>query len=101
MQAFMVVLVTCKNEEALFKNEGAESSQHFSHYKSIGIFPDAQRQLTLKTLVQFCGISKSFKMLLLCTLPARIKKIQSKIEGANVLTTFYIEFSDAQGQLTP
>ena len=27
-----------------------EWSQHFSHYKSLGIFPDAQGQLTLQSL---------------------------------------------------
>ena len=29
-------------------------SQHFSHYKSMGIFPDAQGQLTHKSLVGSC-----------------------------------------------
>ena len=31
-----------------------EWSQHFSHYKSMGIFPNAQGQLTHKSLVQSC-----------------------------------------------
>ena len=31
-----------------------EWSQHFSHYKSKGIFPDSQGQLTHKSLVQSC-----------------------------------------------
>ena len=31
-----------------------EWSQHFSHYKSMGIFPDAQGQLTHKSLVGSC-----------------------------------------------
>ena len=30
-----------------------------------------------------------------------MKKIQSKNEGARVVTTLFINFSDAQGQLTP
>ena len=42
----MVVLVTCKNEEDPFKNEGAIWSQEISHYKSIRIFPDLQGQIT-------------------------------------------------------
>ena len=46
IQAFMHVLVTCKNEDDQIKNEGAECSQDFSHYKSMGIFADAQGQLT-------------------------------------------------------
>ena len=38
-----------------------EWSQHFSHYKSMGIFPDAQGQLAHKSLVQSCRISNPFK----------------------------------------
>ena len=33
-------------------------------------------------------------------LPASMKKIRSKNEGASVVTTFYSNFSDAQGQIT-
>ena len=42
------------------------------HYKSMGIFPDTQGQLTRKTLVGSCRISNSFEILLLFSLPARI-----------------------------
>ena len=34
------------------------------------------------------------------SLPASMKKIRSKNEGARVDTTLYINFSDAQGQIT-
>ena len=40
----MQVLDTCKNEEDPIK--ALECSQDFSHYKSMGTFPDAQGQLT-------------------------------------------------------
>ena len=30
-----------------------ECSQHFSHYKSMGIFSDAQGQLTLQSIVRY------------------------------------------------
>ena len=53
-------------------------SQNFSHYKSKGIFPDAQGQLTHKSLVGSCRILIPFKMLSL--LPAKIKKNQSKMK---------------------
>ena len=36
---FMVVLVTCKNVEDPPKMKAIEWSQHFFHYKSMGIFP--------------------------------------------------------------
>ena len=57
-----------------------EWSQHFSNYKSMGIFPDAQGQLTHKSLVQSCRISNPFKILWLFLLPAGIKKNQSKMK---------------------
>ena len=57
-----------------------EWSQHFSHYKSMGIFSDAQGQLTNKSLVQSCRISNPFEILRLSLLPARIKKNQSKMK---------------------
>ena len=65
IQAFMHVLLTCKNEVDQIKNEGAstECSQDFSHYKSMGIFPDAQGQLTLQSLVRSGRISNSSEML--------------------------------------
>ena len=40
-----------------------ECSQDYSHYKSMGIFPDAQGQLTPQSLVRTCRISNSFEML--------------------------------------
>ena len=40
-----------------------ECSQDFSHYKSMGIFPDAQGQLTPQSLVRSGQISNSSEML--------------------------------------
>ena len=51
IKAFIVVLVTCKNEEDPIKNEGARVLKRFPHYKSMGIFSDAQGQLTPQSLV--------------------------------------------------
>ena len=42
IQAFMVVLLTCKNVEDAFKNEGARVLTTFIHNKSMGIFSGAQ-----------------------------------------------------------
>ena len=52
IQAFIVVFVTCKNEEDPIKNEGARVLTRFTHYKSMGVFSDAQGQLTLQSLVE-------------------------------------------------
>ena len=48
IQTFMVVLVTCKNEEDPIKNEGPRVLKRFPHYKSMGFFSNAQEQLTPK-----------------------------------------------------
>ena len=56
IQAFMVGLITCKNEEDPSKMKALEWSQHFSHYKSMGIFSAAQGQLTHKSFVASCRI---------------------------------------------
>ena len=58
IQAFIVVLVTCKNEEDPIKNEGARvlTSLLFD-------FSDAQGQLTPKSLVEFRRNSNLSKLL--------------------------------------
>ena len=138
----MGLLVACKNEEDLIKNEGArvvttlfinfsdaqgqltpksvmescrnsnpskllwlvllyarmkkihpkmkvlEWSQHFSHYKSMGIFPDAQGQLTHKSLVGSCQISNTFEIFMVVLVACKNKEEQIKNEGARVVTRF-------------
>ena len=46
IQAFMHVLISCKNEEDPIKNEGARVFRTVLPCKSMGIFSDAQGQLT-------------------------------------------------------
>ena len=45
VRAFMPVLFTSNFDDDLIKNERASMETAFSHYKSIGIFLDAQGQL--------------------------------------------------------
>ena len=54
IQAVIVVFIVCKNEEDPFKLKALEWSQHFSHYKTIEIFPNAQGQVTHKSMVGSC-----------------------------------------------
>ena len=63
------------------KMKELECSQDFSHYKSIGIFPDAQGQLTPQSLVRSRRISNSSKKLWMFSLPARMKEIRSKMKA--------------------
>ena len=76
----MVGLVICKDEEDPSKNKGTRVVTTLSHYKSMGILPDAEGQLTHRSLVGSCRISNSFKISWLSLLPARIKKNKSKIK---------------------
>ena len=73
IQTFIVVLVTCKNEEDPFKT--------FSHCKSMQIFYDAQGKLITQSDVGSTLNSNSSKLLWLSLLPARMKKIQSKMKA--------------------
>ena len=63
------------------KMKELECSQDFSHYKSMGIFPDAQGQLTPQSLVRSGRILNSSEMLLMFSLPASMKKIPSKMKA--------------------
>ena len=70
------------------------------------VFSDTQGQLTPKSAAEFCPNSNSSKLLKLFSLPARMKKIQSKMMELECYQDFphYKSigiFSGAQGQLTP
>ena len=64
-----------------WKMKVLEWSQRFSHYKSMGIFPNAQGQLTHKSFVGYCPISNQSDILWVSLLPARMKKFQSKMKA--------------------
>ena len=63
------------------KMKELECSQNYSHYKSMGIFPDAQGQLTPQSLVRSGRISNSSEMLWMFSLPASMKKTRSKMKA--------------------
>ena len=54
------------------KMKELECSQDFSYYKSMGIFPDAQGQLTPQSLVRSGRISNLSEMLWMSSLPASL-----------------------------
>ena len=60
------------------KMKDLECSQDFSHYKFMGIFPDAQGQLTPQSLVRSGRISNSSEMLWMFSLPASMKRSDQK-----------------------
>ena len=63
------------------KMKELECSQDFSHYKSFGIFPDAQGQLTAQSLVESGPNSNLSEILWLSSLPVSMKKIRSKMKA--------------------
>ena len=70
----MGLLVACKNEEDPIKQEGARV------VTTLFIdFSDAQGQLTLKSEMASCQNSNSSKLLWLVLLPARMKKIHTRV----------------------
>ena len=79
------------------KLKALEWSQHFSHYKSLRIYPNPQGQLTHvpgPILPNFEPIRDIMGFLVAC----KSEKDPIKNEGTRVVTTLFI---DAQGQLTP
>ena len=68
------------------KMKELECSQDFSHYKSMGIFPDAKGQLTPQSLVwpNFQLVRDVMDVLVTC----KYEEDPIKNEGARVVTTF-------------
>ena len=101
IQAFMLVIDTCKNEEDPIKNEGARA------FTTLYVnFSDAQGQITLESVVVSGRNLNSFKLSCMSSLPARMRMIESKMKELECSQDFshYKSmgiFSDAQGQLTP
>ena len=59
----------------------------------MGIFPDAQGQLTPQSIFRSGRNSNSFEMLWFFSLPERMKKFRSQMKVL-VFTTLYINFSE-------
>ena len=73
--------IPARMKKIQLKMKALDCSQDFSHYKSMGIFPDAQGQLTPQSLVRSGRISNSSEILWMSSLPASMKKIGSKMKA--------------------
>ena len=79
----MVVIVKCKNEEDLIKNEGARV------FTTLYInFSDAQGQITLELVVVSGRNFNASKLSCMYLLPARMRMIESKMKELRVFTRF-------------
>ena len=76
-----LTLIPARMKKIHWKMKALEWSQHFSHYKFMGIFPNAQGQLTHKYMVRSSQISNPSEILWVSLLLARRKKIQSNMKA--------------------
>ena len=92
----MVILVTCKNEEDLIKNEDARvlttlNIDFFNHSRAANSAVKGRIWLKFELIQDV--------MVILVT--SKNEEDLIKNEGASMLTTLNIDFSNTQGQLTP
>ena len=101
IQAFMHVLVTCRNEDDSIKKEGARVVTTFFNYESMFLFPrrpTAENSTALSPIWPNIELVRDFMVVLVT---CKNEEDLIKNEGARVVTRLYINFSDAQGQITP
>ena len=100
IQAFMHVLVTCKNEEDPIKNEGARV---FTRSLPLLVYGDFSRRSRAANCAVLGPIWPNFELVrgvMDVLVTCKNEEDPIKNEGARVETTLYSNFSDAQGQIT-
>ena len=75
IQALMYVIVTCKYERIWWRTAEEKWQHLFFHYKAMGIFSDAQGQLTPQTVVESGRILNSSELSCMSLLSASMKRI--------------------------
>ena len=100
IQASMHVLISARMKRFQSKMKALEWSQHLSHCTSMGIFSNGQGQLTPQSMVGSGRISKLIRDFMVILVTCKNKVGPIKNDGARVFTKLYINFSDAQGQIT-
>ena len=100
MQAFMHVQVTCKNEVDQIKNEGARVFTRFLALYVYGDFSRRSRAANSAVLVPIWPNFELVRDVMDVLITCKYEEGLIKKEGARVLTTLYINFSNAQGQIT-
>ena len=83
------------------KMNGLEWSQHFPHYKSMGISIRRSRAANSAALSPIWPNFKLVRDFIVVLVTCKNEKDPIKNESARVSTTLYINFSDAHGQMTP
>ena len=75
------------------KMKSLEKPQHFSRYKSMGIFSDAQWQVPPQTLI---GSGRTHDLLVFLV-SCKNEEDPNNDEGARMATTLKFDYSDVQG----
>ena len=96
----MHVLVTCKNEDDRFKNEGAKVFTTFFPLKVYGDFSRRSRAANSAVLAPIWSNFELGQDFMVVHLTCKNEEDPIKNRGASVFTTLYINFSEAQGQIT-
>ena len=100
IQAFLHVLVSCKNEEDQIEMKLLDCSQDFSHYKSMWIFSRRSRAASSAVYGPIWSNFELVQDFAVVLLTCKHENDSIKNRGARVFTTLYINFSDVQGQIT-
>ena len=79
--------IPARMKKIQLKMKALECSQDFSHYKSMGIFPDAQGQLTLQSLVRSGLIFELVRDVMNVLVTCKYEEDPIKNRGARVFTT--------------
>ena len=101
IQAFIVVLLICKNEEDPLKIESTIVVTTFLPLYVCWDFPNAQGHLTLPVQSPIWPNFKPIQDSMGFLVVSMNEEDPIKNESARVITTLFIDFSDPQGQLTP
>ena len=96
----MHVLVTCKNEEDPIKNEGVRVFTRFLLLKVYGDFSRHSRTANSAVHGRIWSNIELVQDFMVVLVTCKNEEDPTKNEGTRVFTTLYINFSDAQGQIT-
>ena len=84
-----LTLLPARMKKIHLENEGTRVVTTFLPLQVYGDFSKRSRAAYHKSFVEYCPISNPSKILWLSSLPARIKKNQSKMKELRVVTRFY------------
>ena len=92
--------IPARMKKIQLKMKGLVCSQDFSHYKYMGIFSRHSRAANSAVLGSIWPNFELVRDVKVVLATYKNEEDLIKNEGARVLTTLYINFSDAQGQIT-